>query len=531
MLPADVDVHAIPTYEAAGLYWDAPGAAGDCGVSFRRQGEAAWHRGLDLWYAPKSDQCRGSLVNLAPGTSYEARLTSKSGATRIVTFTTRAEQVPVARVVKVASGERMLQIREGGSPKGYVVYEGGGATIDVHGAQPFDIEVQASYVVVRGFTLKGAQRDAIRIGPHATDVVVEDNDISGWGRPRNKGETVLGADMDAGIRALCWTCPEAARFTVQRNRIHDPRYTANSWTDDHPAGPQAIAISWCGGEMVVRHNEFSGGRGKKYNDVIGGEENFSREGFPNADSDIYGNVVRDAWDDGIEAEGGDRNVRIWGNYIDETATGVATTVASVGPVYIFRNVYDRSHFRKGPPDLDERQPFVKAGSDPALGNGRRYVFHNTLLQGREQDSRMTLGAGGAIAGTGADQPVRNTVSRNNLYHTWRDHGAMWDIGPDNDFAYDLFVGEVPRVKYAHAITGAPRFAKGAEHGDFSLARGSPGLDAGVAIPNFNDGFQGRAPDVGAHEAGTPPMKFGLAASRGPAVPGSWKLGSDPNSRK
>jgi len=30
--------------------------------------------------------------------------------------------------------------------------------------------------------------------------------------------------------------------------------------------------------------------------------------------------------------------------------------------------------------------------------------------------------------------------------------------------------------------------------------------------NHNDGFTGAAPDMGAHEAGTPPMQFGVDAS-------------------
>src|SRR4051794_5058869 len=91
-------VRVVPTFEAAGLYWDAPGAPGDCAASFRRPDEAQWHRALDLWYDARADQCRGSLVNLAPGTSYEARLTSHGGSATTVSFATRAEQVPVARV-------------------------------------------------------------------------------------------------------------------------------------------------------------------------------------------------------------------------------------------------------------------------------------------------------------------------------------------------------------------------------------------------------------------------------------------------
>ncbi len=47
-------------------------------------------------------------------------------------------------------------------------------------------------------------------------------------------------------------------------------------------------------------------------------------------------------------------------------------------------------------------------------------------------------------------------------------------------------------------------------GNFQLAADSPGRGQGVVIPNFCDGLDG-APDMGAHEAGTPPMVFGVKA--------------------
>src|SRR3954462_3770192 len=99
-------VRAIATFESVGLYWDAPGAAADCRVSFRREGEVEWHRGLDLWYDARADQCRGSLVNLSPGTRYEARLTGGGGAEQGLAFNTRPNQVPVARVVRVPAGNQ-----------------------------------------------------------------------------------------------------------------------------------------------------------------------------------------------------------------------------------------------------------------------------------------------------------------------------------------------------------------------------------------------------------------------------------------
>ena len=38
--------------------------------------------------------------------------------------------------------------------------------------------------------------------------------------------------------------------------------------------------------------------------------------------------------------------------------------------------------------------------------------------------------------------------------------------------------------------------------------GSKAVDAGVVIPTVNDGFLGRAPDLGAIEVGKPATKYG-----------------------
>jgi hypothetical protein len=44
--------------------------------------------------------------------------------------------------------------------------------------------------------------------------------------------------------------------------------------------------------------------------------------------------------------------------------------------------------------------------------------------------------------------------------------------------------------------------------DFRLRSGSAAIDRGVAIPNVNDGFTGKAPDLGALEAGQPLPHYG-----------------------
>ena len=489
---AAAEPRAIATFESLGIYWSPPAdpGPGGCPIQFRKAGESAWREGLPLWFDARNRECRGSLVQLEPGAKYEIQL----GSTRF-SASTWSERFPVARTVKVKSG-KTLEITEGGTPGGYVLYTGD-ATIDGENSESYNISIAAPYVIVRGLTLKGAKQDAIRLLPGAHDVVIEDNDISGWGRFRytNSKGWQIGMDMDAGVRAVCNKDWRMERTIVQRNRIHHPRYGANSWSWGHPAGPQALTYSHCGGNHVIRYNEIYSEEGHYFNDGIGGEDNFSAIGFPNADSDIYGNRISHAWDDAIEAEGGNRNVRIWGNYLDLTATGVASTVTHSGPLYVFRNVYARSRkLSERAPDADDRGPFAKAGASQEWGGGRRYFFHNTVLQ-----PNGNQGAGSGISGN-TGQPLTNTVSRNNIWQIWKAH---WESineagGGGNDFDYDLYNGKL----------NAPR---GAEKHGIETSQASNGVDRGVRLPNFNDRFVGAAPDIGAQESGAPALQFGLDA--------------------
>jgi hypothetical protein len=44
--------------------------------------------------------------------------------------------------------------------------------------------------------------------------------------------------------------------------------------------------------------------------------------------------------------------------------------------------------------------------------------------------------------------------------------------------------------------------------DFRLKPGGRAVDAGVVLPGVNDGYAGRAPDLGAYEAGAPLPHYG-----------------------
>lgn len=552
-------VSAVPTFHSLGLYWSDSGGSAEivCDVRYRAAGTTPWHAGYPLWFDGRAgvgagtdaerpaNEYRGSLVQLEPGTRYEIELSLRGTETRTtLTASTWSEQFPLAKTVTLpAASKDTLVISEGGTAAGYLLYTaapGAAATIDVANAHPHNIQIKASYVIVRGLTLRNAGRDAIRIEDGLHDIVIEDCDVSGWGRidtdagALGKTSEVWGMNGDAGVYS---SSKNLTRVIIQRNRFHDPRTDTNNWSEErkkyhtfHPRGPQCVYLIDTAGHLVIRYNEFGSDDAHRFNDIIAGDANFSWRGFPNRDSDIYGNSINHCWDDGIEAEGGNCNVRIWGNYITHCYTGVATASTSVGPIYIFRNVYDISARSEAANDTVEHGPFAKLGDNyPRFGGGRRFYFHNTLLQQPPPaGSTRTQGAGGALSGGTSERPMVDVVSRNNIWHLHRADRTAYSSGHpatrDNDIDYDLTSGAAPRMAGTgnrvgpHMIKGVPKYlpGNGAASGDggrYALEPTSPGHDAGEVLPNFNDGFSGAAPDVGAQEAGAPRMEFGVNAYR------------------
>ena len=127
-------------------------------------------------------------------------------------------------------------------------------------------------------------------------------------------------------------------------------------------------------------------------------------------------------------------------------------------------------------------------------------------------------------GPSSTQSLTNTVSRNNIWHIWKNWWASIDEagGSGNDLDYDLFNGNINAYRGAepNGIVGTPIYQSGngwasESSGMYQLAPNSPGFDKGVKLPTFNDGFLGAGPDIGAHEAGTPAMKFGVQAGTKP----------------
>lgn len=514
---------AVPTYECVGLRWKPAGGATDnaCSVSYRASGEKDWREAMPLWFDPNdhpgspenSLEYRGSIIGLKSGTDYEVKLNlAKGGTEKLVKFKTWSDSFPVAKTVTLtASSPQPLVITEGGSKeKGFVVYTSApGVVLDGKDTADNNIEVNAPFVILRGLTMKNAKVSGVKLG-EVQDVVIEDCDISGWGRI---ADGVFGANLDAAIYSKA---PSLERITIQKCRLHHPRSNANSWTEErmhdkkmtkHPIGPQGITFIGCKGNLVIRHNKIYSDAEHKFNDGMGETHNFSYGGFPNRDSDIYDNDVSNVYDDGVEIEGADLNVRIWGNRFDDVYGAVGAATSSLGPLYIFRNVMNSS--RKGPKDDSDSNKgayLVKLGTEnEVFAKGKIYIFHNTMLQppARPGNSGTSGGNAGLLA-TGPTKHQINITSRNNiLYVREGDRTVVKDYfkDPTNDYDYDLYNGTISAGDGAekNGIKAAPQYDT-SKPGQFPLKPGSPGVDAGVRIPNFNDDFGGKGPDVGAFES-------------------------------
>ncbi|MDP6635741.1 MAG: right-handed parallel beta-helix repeat-containing protein [Phycisphaerae bacterium] len=518
----------VPTFHCIGVYWSPAGggAKRKVLVKYRPNGRQEWRAGLPLRYHPvDTSECkadyRGSIVNLTPGTTYEIALTLEgTGVKTECRGTTWSEKFPAKSVVKVSDRNTTLNVKQSGKPGAYVVYDGGGCTIDTGNKEDVGIAVSASYVILRGFTIKNVKEHGIRLfsGHH---IVIENCDISKWGSESEKG---WGKNYQACVFS---NNRDLRSVVIQRCRMHHPSWDTNSWAEKHvksthPRGPQTVVFWESAGNHVIRYNECWSDKDHYFNDAMGAGYNGGRRGFPGADSDIYCNYIANCWDDGIEAEGGDQNVRIWNNYVEDVLIPIANAAVSIGPLYVWRNVSGRAFSPRGSSWNMTHGPFIKmgyAGGEKWM-TGHMYIFNNTVFQ--ENDSGAGgLGGGGRI--------IKHCITRNNILHVRksdRNSIASSRSHADNDFDHDLTSASFPKNQEKQGLKGTPRYVRGAGFdrktltGVFQLASGSKGVDAGAVIPNFCETINGNRPDIGAHESGTEKMRFGVRAEFVP--PGTVK---------
>jgi PKD repeat protein len=584
--------NVVPTFQSLGIYWAPPGggATVTAQVLFRESGVGGFRPGLDLWYDARNAEYRGSIVELKPNTVYDIKLTLSTGYS-VSIFScaaanrcsqTWSEQFTVPAGWTFTLGAGVMEVDVYAAPVSVPTSSVSGAvqTIRVPNAPtganytlltataPNNVIDQATYAsngvcvdiaqgvryfIVRGLVMRNCQQVAVRLvdGGVAlpTDhIVVEDNDMSGWG-----GGTAADPYKAGAFHCAYYNEANDAlhpnQIVIQRNKMHDPRYASSMWglNGGRPNGPVALNFDQCGSNNVIRYNDVYSTDGGNYfsNGFMGtivqspdASGLAAARGFPRADSDIYGNRISHVNDDAIYAVSANRNVRIWGNYMDKVAAGINNSTNSVGPLYVWRNVSNQFAAMRYPadPDAEGRGPFVRGGADStSLNGGRAYYFHNTVLQPPPLPGETQLsGAGFGIRMDGGFA-LYNFVSQNNIWDIFRTDSYFKSIDTPNLTAaqqqtivadYDLYNGGLNPAGLgaanaeAHGMPGTPVYASSFAlpsasngwTGDFSLAPNSFGYRAAADIPNFND-IRPRnfLADVGAQQSGMAPAQYGRDA--------------------
>ena len=525
---ASGNARAVPTFESLGLYYDRAAAQDGCRVRYRISGASEWSEGYPLVYDQRERQYRGSLVGLKPGTGYEIRLEADRENVEL-NARTMSEEFPVGKTTHLPGGnmDKTLYVREGGTEEGWhLIAPAPGTKVvsDVFNLSDYNVVVEADYVIIRGLELRNAGIHGVMIREGVQHLIVEDCHITGWGRMG--GARVWG--VTGGSDSAIYAGNDAGHLVIQRNLIEYPRGGANDWESGHPLGPQAVSLIDSRGGNIIRYNTIRSTDDHGFNDGIGGGSNYSFKGSPNRDSDIYGNIISNCWDDAIESEGANMNVRIWSNYIHHTFVHVATAATAMGPLYVFRNVFGESRVshqdRSGGMMIKTGMNHMNInGERVSTGLGYRFIFHNTALQPN----------GGLDVFSSHE--LHNAVSRNNIFYS-RGRSYPRDSGePRNDFQNDLTGGYLgggfirsmflpgEGLEWYLAPTmnriqwGRVQYTRDGR--DFTITDPmepvkNPAIDAGVRLPGFNDEFSGKAPDIGAFENGLAPLRFGRGMAPG-----------------
>jgi hypothetical protein len=530
-------------------------------VECRRVGDAAWRRGYPLYRTIRQatpDQRKqwnfsglkperfpggrlyaGSIVELTPDTEYDVKLTladpDGGGVEKALRMRTLGEpkEPPGMHVRHVVPGEG------GGSGTEQDPFRGVQTAAAAMEAGDLFLLHQGVYAVQEPLTFaRGGEPGKPIIFRGAGDGEAA---IDGGGDPKTPGRLISAPktrhvwieDLTLRGRQYLIVAHEGSNWVLRRCRFlkMEKAFTAHNGgyevsrghfiSDNVFVGPTTwprmkgieapCAAILSGAGHVVCYNRM---------EHLGDGVHGTGHGNLSA-SDIHHNEIVSCTDDGIEADYGETNIRVYRNRIVNVIHGVSAQPAQGGPFYFFRNVIYNATY----------SPFKLHNDTCGV-----FLFHNTALRN-----------GPCFIIQPAHETVTDVRTRNNLFIGTRDsalHTTGRMIGCDFDAdGYGGFEGEFARwngkgyrtweearaagglykTRGAVLVDPASCFASGLLPPgdpntefmpaalDFRLKEGSGAIDRGEAIPNFSDGFRGSAPDLGAIEFGDPMPPVGPRA--------------------
>jgi hypothetical protein len=323
-------------------------------------------------------------------------------------------------------------------------------------------------------------------------------------------------------------------FLGREDRMRLIGWTGPLWASAGAYGSHELrsyyAVKVYGPGHVIAHNSIA-----YFHDGIA----ISTYGTPEKDPerrassiDIYNNDLHLFNDDFIETDGGVHNIRVFNNRgVNAAQGGYSSQPVFGGPVYFFRNIL--YHVPSGVAFKFSAKPaglFVFhntiIGEQVARDPSSNVHWRNNLFLGRDTEGRGIMTWANATdtyssdyngfrpnKGVAAQYALLGPAKGQRLYEPkpgdWKTFGALADLRSATgleahslEVDFDIFEKMVPAdPSKRHHVYHAMDL-------NFRLKPGSKAVDAGVAIPTINDGFAGRAPDLGALEVGKPEPKYG-----------------------
>jgi len=493
-------------------------------VRYRKAGQTQWREGLRLRRVPAGrsrgtqpifgwkNKHSGSLFDLRPDTEYEIalKLEDPDGGTAERTVRARTRPVPKAaanagvKSVTPGSLASALGAAEPGdvlllSPGNY-----GELAVEKDGAPGRPLVLRSKggakfrgvslrnrrHVYVEGLSVDGGGIDLLG----AAECVVRRCTVTITGRGFG-----IGATRPPGARNCYIADNLVAGSTPWKSEAMGAR--------GRNAGE---GIQMTGPGNVLCHNRVSG-----FRDCLSTMED--RSVAEQCCIDIYNNDISVGADDGIEADFCMHNCRIVRNRLTNCFTGLSSQPGLGGPTYFIRNVmYNLTYapfklHRYSQGDVCLHNTVVKVGDGMACFAGQPFdfaCFRNNLCIGGPPGAKRWGGYG---CGSGHAATMRALGP-----HCSFDHDALGTHGTPfrGSFGSQRFSSLEELRKGPHernaiqvdmSVFEGVRFPQAPvperEPADLRPRAGSAVVDKALPLPNINDRFRGKGPDMGAYEAG------------------------------
>lgn len=504
-------------------------------VRYRKTGTSNWNDALPLYRVhPESvlhyvvqPQFAGSILDLRPSTSYdvELRVSDPDG--------------PVNQTITLTAATRAIP-GDPATPRNVTVTDAGSLSQALSNAQPGDVITLANgfYSGQFSFGASGTEANPIVIRGASQDGVI----VDGAGCYGCNVFEVYGSyvhierlTIQNGERAIRFQASGARGNVVRRVHTRDTQYAVGCrgnqldsyiadnifegrlhwpfiYEDDNGGHSDDDGVRVEGYGHVVAHNRISG-----FGDAMKTAQTGARS------VDFYGNDILWSYDNGLELDFSEGNVRVIRNRFTNTYETISGQPVLAGPAYIIRNQSLNTV---------AEQLKLHSHANPTQEPNGVFAYHNSFVSAKYGLSLQTptYVHHFAIENNFFIGPPDPSEDMTVDWYSYIDDGLFDFNGywPDRYFAYLYPQGRVKTSGFAQlqaagiethgtllnpqtlasGLVGPSDYTVQWQPQDLVLSPNSAAIDRGLVLPNVNDGYTGAAPDLGALEAGCPVPVYG-----------------------